>query len=204
MTRYAVPALIALLLGWVWWSDRTAYQTLQAEHDALAGRNLTLTQTATGRLAELQTERALTRQIGADLSSALAKLNAKPKTLIQTVIVARPETTTVALRDTIIGSTPQWTFSDRIGPYRASGSVWPETKKMTLAIERDPISMAVVVARTKAGNWLGVVNLPDSTLKVGTIDVQVVQPDQPGWLSRNRGKIGLVTGGIIGVLLKSL
>lgn len=198
-------SFIAIVLAAAYWIDALTDQrdSAQAERDAWADSTRQITATAQARMAELVTARELNQRIGAELADALKRVNAKPTSIVRTVIEARTETLTVALRDTIVGSTPQWTFAERFGRYSASGAVSPATRSLSMAILADPIALSVVLARTAKGNIIGVVDSPDTTLRI-TLDVQAVQPDRPTWLERHDGKIGLVIGGLVGVLMKSL
>jgi len=205
MTRYAVPALIAIVLAAAYWIDSLTDQrdSAQAERDAWADSTRQLTATAQARMADLVTQRELNRRLGSELTVALNRVDAKPTSVVRTLIETRVESLTVTLHDTLIGEVPQWTFNERFGRYKASGSVWPATRSLSLAIQADPITLSVIMARTAKGNIIGVVDSPDTTLRI-TLDVQAVQPDRPSWLERHDRKIGLVFGGLVGVILKSL
>lgn len=203
MTRALIAPIVIValsVLSWQQWQlsrERSVSLSARDERDAWQDSTRQITATAKAAMGELVSERVMRDRAGADLVTALRRLNAKPETIIKTVIIMRTDTLRTTLRDTIIAGVPQWLFRERVGRYVASGSVYPQTKGLMLSIAADPLELSVIVSRTKLGNIIGVVDSPDTTLKI-TLDVSTLQPAPPSrWAKVWRGvkTVGLVAAG---------
>jgi len=201
-TAFFLLALIVLagyhiMTGW----DADAERARLIEQIALKDSVITVTSTARGQAAqELESRDELLKSLrteNSDLVASLKRLKLSPVFATRATITSRPESTVITLHDTITvkdgQSIASWDFNAKLGRFRASGIVFPDTRRLDLRIEQDAIDFLVVMTQTRRGNWIAVVDVPDTTLRVGDIRTEVV-PQRIGWWSRHRMMIGFVGG----------
>lgn len=218
MTRYAIPALIALLLGSIYWIDRVTTQRDLAVMDATAARDTLAQVTATAyrKEAEAVEQKALNTIMGqryANLQAQLRKRDEKPSFIAQATITARDDSGHAALvgrsamHDSIAAmsvSIPDsvFDFIMRSGRHDVTGRVRIPSS-ISMVIRDDPLRLGIVITERKGAQPTLYVDVGDSTLTIGDLDVKFVPRKRSLW-DRHDGKIALIIGGVIGVLAGSL
>lgn len=186
-----------VMTGW----DADAERARLIEKIALADSVITVTSTARGQATrELKNSGELLKSLraeNADLAASLKRLKLSPVSVTRATITSTPQRSTATLHDTITirdgQSTVSWNFKAKLGRFRTSGSIYPATRTLDLRIEQDPIDFLVIMSQTQRGNWIAVVDVPDTTLRMGDIRTEIV-PQRPGRLSRHRMMIGYISG----------